>query len=329
MNQPTQTETSNNDKPSARRSFVDADTILRIKNLELRAKVIVEGFMSGLHRSPYHGFSVEFTDYREYSPGDDLRHLDWKLLARRDRKYIKRFEDETNLRCHLLVDLSRSMEFGTTAMSKSEYAKTVAASLAHFLALQCDATGVITFDDSIKDILPPKFRPGHLRRLMMCLEKSTGGTSTDLSRPLEQIASTVTKRGLIVLISDLLSPTEDLTRQLGYLRSMGHDIVLLRILDPTEINFSFESASMFQDLETGTEIYVDPQTIAADYRSQFSKHESVIKKFCNEQSIDFFQMTTDDPIENSLFNLVQARGHKKTRSQRARQTSGSRSGGSS
>ena len=207
--------------------------------------------MSGLHRSPYHGFSVEFTDYRQYSPGDDLRHLDWKLLARSDRKYLKRFEDETNLRCYLLVDLSRSMSFGTHEFNKAEYAKTTAATLAYFLSSQRDAVGIITFDEAISDVLPPRFRPGHLRRLMMCLERSTAGKSTDVSRPLEQIAQTVTKRGLIILISDLLAPTEELTRQLGYLRSLGHDVILLRILDPAEVNFSFATASMFQDLETG------------------------------------------------------------------------------
>ena len=295
---------------AAQVSHVDSDTILRINNLELRAKVIVEGFMAGLHRSPYHGFSVEFTDYRQYSPGDDLRHLDWKLLARQDRLYIKRFEDETNLRCYLLVDLSRSMSFGTQSFDKAEYAKTTAATLAYFLSLQRDAVGIVTFDETISDFLPPRFRPGHLRRLMLCLERSTSGTSTNLSRPLEQIAQTVTKRGLIILISDLLAPTEELTRQLGYLRSMGHDVILLRILDPAELNFTFDAASMFQDLETGQEIYVDPQTVAADYRNRFEEHAATIKKCCDDLGIDLFQITTDQPVESSLFDLIQARGRR-------------------
>lgn len=292
---------------AARTSHVDSDSILRIKNLELRAKVIVEGFMAGLHRSPYHGFSVEFTDYRQYSPGDDLRHLDWKLLARSDRMYLKRFEDETNLRCYLLVDLSRSMSFGTLKFDKAEYAKTTAATIAYFLSLQRDAVGIITFDETISDVLPPRFRPGHLRRLMMCLERATAGKSTDVSRPLEQIAQTVTKRGLIILISDLLAPPEDLTRQLGYLRSLGHDVMLLRILDPAEVNFTFATASIFQDMETGQEFYVDPQSIAADYRERFEQHAAVIKKSCDDLGIDFFQITTDQPVENSLFDLIQAR----------------------
>ena len=303
-------------------SFVDSETILRINNLELRARVIVEGFMSGMHRSPYHGFSVEFSDYRQYSPGDDLRHLDWKLLARQDRLYIKRFEDETNLRCFLLVDLSRSMSFGTTGFTKAEYAKTTAATLAYFLSLQRDAVGIVTFDEQISDYLPPRFRPGHLRRLMLCLERSTGGTSTSLSRPLEHIAETLTKRGLVILISDLLAPTKDLTRQLGFLRSKGHDVILMRILDPAELNFSFESSAMFQDLETGKEIYVDPVTISADYKQRFAEHAATIKHSCDELGIDLFEITTDEPLEKSLFNLMQARAQRGRQFSRGKSTGG-------
>ncbi len=303
-------------------SFVDSETVLRITNLELRAKVIVEGFMSGLHRSPYHGFSVEFSDYRQYSPGDDLRHLDWKLLARSDRLYIKRFEDETNLRCFLLVDLSRSMGFGTTGFTKAEYARTTAATLAYFLSLQRDAVGLVTFDEHVSDYLPPRFRPGHLRRIMMCLERATAGTSTSLSRPLEHIAETLSKRGLIILISDLLAPTEELTQQLAYLRSMGHDVILMRILDPAEIDFKFSSASMFHDLETGKEIYVDPDTIVSDYKKRFAEHAATIKQCCDDQGIDLFQITTSEPLEKSLFSLMQARAQRGRSVNRGRKAGG-------
>jgi uncharacterized protein (DUF58 family) len=326
----TKSNTSSDGNQTATRvaSFVDSETILRISNLELRARVIVEGFMSGLHRSPYHGFSVEFSDYRQYSPGDDLRHLDWKLLARQDRLYIKRFEDETNLRCFLLVDLSRSMSFGSTVgfgstgFSKAEYARTTAATLAYFLSLQRDAVGIVTFDETISDYLPPRFRPGHLRRLMLCLERSTAGTSTSLSRPLEHVAETLTKRGLVILISDLLAPTEELTRQLGFLRSKGHDVILMRILDPAELNFAFESAAIFQDLETGKEIYVDPATVAADYKKRFGEHASIIKQCCDELGIDLFQITTSEPLEKSLFNLMQARAQPGRRFSRGKMTGG-------
>ena len=280
---------------------------MRIKNLELRAKIVVEGFMSGLHRSPYHGFSVEFTDYRQYTTGDDLRYLDWKLFARQDRYYIKRFEDETNLRCYLLVDASKSMGFGSGEFNKFEYAKTMAATLAWFLNHQRDAVGLVTFGDQIVDMIPPRFRAGHLRRLMVMLENSTSGKSTDLAAPLEQVAQTVSKRGLVILISDLLAPVEQFQKNLSYLRSRGHDVVILRTLDPAEVDFNFDQATMFQDLETGREIYVDPQSAAGEYKKRFQEHEATIEKTCDDLGIDFFQIKTDQPLETALFNLLQVR----------------------
>src|SRR5687768_974529 len=175
---------------------IDPTTLMRIKNLQLRARIVVQGFLSGLHRSPHHGFSVEFSEYRQYTPGDDPRYLDWKLFARSDRYYIKRFEDETNLRCHLLVDLSRSMGYGSLSYTKIEYARTAAATLAYFLSTQRDAVGLVTFDEGINEYLPARYRPGHLRRLMLCLERAVAGTSTDLSAPLEQVAAAVRRRGM-------------------------------------------------------------------------------------------------------------------------------------
>ena len=190
----------------SRASYIDPAALMRIKNLQLRAKAVVEGFLSGLHRSPYHGFSVEFSEYRQYTPGDDPRYLDWRLYARSDRYYLKRFEEETNLRCYLLVDLSRSMGFRSISYDKAEYAKTVAATIAYFLTLQRDAVGLITFDQSIREYLPARYRSGHLHRLMMCLEHQLAGTETDLGLPLEQVARTARKRGVVVLLSDLLAP---------------------------------------------------------------------------------------------------------------------------
>ncbi len=296
---------------------------MRIKNLELRAKIVVQGFMSGLHRSPYHGFSVEFTDYRQYSVGDDLRYLDWKLYARRDRYYIKRFEDETNLRSYLLVDMSQSMGFSSQEFSKFEYAKTMAATLAWFLNHQRDAVGMITFGESIVDMVPPRYRAGHLRRLMMTLERSTSGKSTNVARPLEQIAETVSKRGLVVLISDMLAPVDQFRQNLGYLRSRGHDVVILRTLDPAEVDFSFDQATMFRDLETGKEIYIDPQTAASDYKSRFEEHQTELKEACDQLGIDLFQIKTDQPLETALFNLLQVRAQQGSSVKRAIQAGGS------
>ena len=295
-------------QPSAAR--VSPESIVRIKNLELRAKVIVEGFMSGLHRSPYHGFSVEFSDYRQYSPGDDPRYLDWKLYARADRYYIKRFEDETNLRCHLLVDLSRSMGFGSLEYTKVEYAKTIAATIAYFLSRQRDAVGLLTFEEEIRDVIPPRFRTGHLRRLMICLERSTSGTATDLELPLQQIAQTVTKRGMIVLISDLLVESEQFKTNISYLRSRGHDVVILRVLDPQEIDFKFDQASMFLDMESGKQIYVEPKSTGVDYKRRFNDHQQAIKEICDGLGVDLFTIRTDQPLEAAMFDFLQARGRQ-------------------
>jgi uncharacterized protein (DUF58 family) len=267
----------------------------------------VEGFLSGLHRSPYHGFSVEFTEYRQYSPGDDLRYLDWRLYARSDRYYLKRFEDETNLRCYLLVDLSRSMGFGSLTYDKATYAKTAAATIAYFLALQRDAVGLVTFDEAIKEYLPARFRPGHLHRLMMCLEHAPAGTGTDLAAPLEQVAKTAAKRGVVVLLSDLLAPIEAVETRLAYLRSRGHEVVVLRILDPAEVDFPFQDAALFHDVESGRDLYIDPKIARDRYRERFAEHAAAIARACNKLGITLTDLPTNRPLELALFDFLSAR----------------------
>jgi uncharacterized protein (DUF58 family) len=303
-------------------SFIDPHTLMRIKSLQLRAKVVVEGFYSGLHKSPYHGFSVEFSEYRQYSPGDDPRYLDWKLFARSDRYYIKRFEDETNLRCYLLVDLSRSMGYGSLEYTKIDYARTAAATLAYFLATQRDAAGLVTFDEKIADYLPARYRPGHLHRLMMCLERAVAGQSTDVTAPMEQVAATVRKRGMVVLISDLLAPVERLRQNLGYLRSQGHEVVLLRVLDPTEIDFRFDKPAMFVDLESGRDLYVDPSAVRQEYLRKFAEHAEGVQRSCRELGIDYYPVSTERPLELTLFDFLRARLHGRRTASRSRQRAG-------
>lgn len=283
---------------------------MRIKNLQLRARVVVEGFYSGIHRSPYHGFSVEFSEYRAYTPGDDPRYLDWKLFARSDRYNIKRFEDETNLLCYLVVDMSRSMSFGSGAYNKADYARTLAASVAYFMFTQRDAVGLLTFADDVADFLPPRHRAGHLRRLFGMLDRDTAGRATNLSRPLERIAESVRKRGLVVLISDLLAPVEEFRTRLGYLRSRGHDALVLQVLDPTEVNFTFAAPQMFHDLESGRKLYIDPQTARSDYQRRFGEHAAELKKACLDLGVDFGQLTTDQPLELALFDLLHVRDRR-------------------
>jgi uncharacterized protein (DUF58 family) len=290
-------------------SFIDPATLMRIKSLQLRAKIVVQGFLSGLHRSPHHGFSVEFSEYRQYTPGDDPRHLDWRLFARTDRYYIKRFQEETNLRCHLLVDLSQSMGYGSTSYTKVEYARTAAATLAYFLSTQRDATGLVTFDERISEYVPARYRPGHLHRLMVCLERATAGKTTDISAPLEQVAATVRKRGMVVLISDLLSDTAMLRTRLGYLRSQGHEVVIMRVLDPAEVDFEFAKPAMFVDMETGKDLFIDPAAARAEYKRKFTAHAAEVEKICRELGIGYHRMTTSQPLELALFDFMQARLH--------------------
>jgi uncharacterized protein (DUF58 family) len=293
--------------PQPKLNYLDPAALMRIKNLELRARLVVEGFMSGMHRSPYHGFSVEFTEYRQYTPGDDPRYLDWKLFARSDRYYLKRFEDETNLRCYLLVDLSRSMGYGSLAYDKAAYAKTAAATVAYFLSLQRDAVGLVTFDAAIQEYLPARYRPGHTHRLMVALERSPAGTSTDLSAPLEQVARTARKRGLVVLLSDLLAPLDTLETHLGYLRSQGQEVAVLRILDPAEVDFPFQQAAMFHDVETGRELYVDPDLVRERYRQKFAAHAAALRTTCHRLGIDLYDLATSQPLEHALFDLLNSR----------------------
>jgi uncharacterized protein (DUF58 family) len=288
-------------------TLIDPQTLMRIKSLQVRARVAVEGFIKGIHRSPYHGFSVEFSEYREYSPGDDPRYLDWRLYARSDRYYVKRFEDETNLRCTIVLDTSRSMGFRSGPYSKHEYARTAAATIAYFLATQRDAVGLLTFEDKVNDYLPPRHRPGHLRRLFAMLEREPTGRATDLAGPLEQIAATVRKRGLIILISDLLAPTDLLKTRLGYLRSRGHDVVVLRVLDPAEVSFTFKTPAMFHDIESGRELYIDPDAARAEYLRRYAAHAATIERTCVDLGVEFVPVTTDHALELVLFDLLKAR----------------------
>ncbi|MCH5372934.1 MAG: DUF58 domain-containing protein [Planctomycetes bacterium] len=289
------------------RDLIDPAALMRIKNLQMRARVVVEGFFSGLHRSPFHGFSVEFSEYRQYSPGDDPRYIDWRLFARSDRYYIKRFEDETNLRCYLLVDQSRSMGYGSLGYSKAEYAKTMAATLAYFLIRQRDAVGMMAFDERVTQYLPARYRPGHLHRLMVALERALGGRTTDLGAPIDRIAQLAAKRGLIALISDLLAPVERLQADLGLLRSRGHEVIVFRVLDPTELTFQFQTPALFQDVESGRELYIDPSAARERYLARFREHADAIQQACSGLGVDFYACSIDRPLELALFDFLNAR----------------------
>lgn len=288
-------------------SLIDPRALMNIHSLELRARAVVEGFWTGLHRSPYHGFSVEFTEYRAYTPGDDLRHLDWRVLGRTDRYFIKKYEDETNLRFHLLVDQSRSMDYGTRGYTKGRYAATLAATLAYFLHLQGDAIGLLTFDEAVREYLPARHRPGHLRQLMVALEKPTTGKATNLAAPLERIAALVRKRGLVALISDFLAPVDRLERDLLTLTSCGHEISVFQVLDPAEFNLGLEQPALFEDVESGRTLYLDPAAARGAYVKKMEAHCTALRATCRKLGVGYHQLSTDQPLEIALFEFLQDR----------------------
>lgn len=319
---------SSSDKRALPAAQADPLAVMRIKDLQLRAKAVVEGFYNGLHRSPFHGFSVEFSEYRPYTVGDDLRGLDWKLFARSDRHYIKKFEDETNRRCYLVLDQSQSMGFGSLDYSKIEYARTLVATLAYYLTLQRDSVGLMTFDEAIGDFISARNRPGHLRQVFVALSREIRGSGTDLDVPLRQIASLIRRRGLVVLVSDLLAPVESLRTNLAYLRSRGHEVMILRIIDPAETQLQIQSPSMIIDMESGKEIYIDPEAARLDYVSRFEDHGRQIQSICDSLGVDFFPITTDQPMEQVLFHLVNSQQRRSSRTARSGMlASANRSGG--
>jgi uncharacterized protein (DUF58 family) len=297
-------------KKSAHEGFIDPAALMAIRNLELRARAVVEGFWHGIHRSPYHGFSVEFTEYRPYCPGDDPRYLDWRLVARTDRYFIKKFEDETNLRCQLLVDQSRSMNFGSLAYTKADYARTLAATLAYFLAQQGDATGLLTFDAEVREFLPARHRPGHLRHLMLALEHPGSGTGTDLTAPLRRVSELVRKRGLVVLISDLLAPASTLDAPLALLTASRHEVIVFHLFDPAEVKFDFAKASRFVDIESGRDLFLDPELARRDYAARLEAHVTEVRSICQRRGISHVPLVTDQPLELALFDFLKARANR-------------------
>jgi uncharacterized protein (DUF58 family) len=295
------------------RTLIDPVALMRIKSLELRARTIVEGFRAGLHRSPYHGFSVEFSEYRQYVSGDDPRYLDWKLLARTDRHYIRQYEDETNLRCQLLVDKSRSMAFGSLPFSKDEYAATLAATWVYFLLTQRDAAGIATFSDKMEEFIPARFRPGQLRRVLAALERSGTGTSSALAGPIAQLASVIRHRGWIVLISDLLAPLTDVKQRLGELTARGHDVCVWQVLDPAEIDLSFDEPAIFEDIETEKRLYVDPDSIRDVYTKRLRTHCEQIEATCDSLGARYLRVLTNQPFDEVLSHAIALMQTRRTR----------------
>jgi uncharacterized protein (DUF58 family) len=290
------------------RPFLDPAVVARLGTLELKARTIVEGFLSGLHRSPFKGFSVEFAEYRQYIPGDDLSTIDWKVYARSDRYYVKKFEEETNLDCHVLLDVSASMGYGGHhAMTKFEYGAVLAASLAYLMNRQRDAVGLTAFDEQIVQMLPASSRPGHLRGVLVTLDRLKTAHKTDVSKPLHLLAESLTKRGMVVLISDLLDDPEAVIRGLKHFLYRGVDVIVFHVLDPDELDFPFERATRFEDLETYEEVLAVPGAVRDHYLKAMGDLVERYRHDLGAAGIDYVQLNTKHPLELALMSYLSTR----------------------
>jgi len=292
-----------------RRQFLDPAVVARLSTLELKARTVVEGFLSGLHRSPFKGFSVEFAEYRQYLPGDDLSTIDWKVYARSDRYYVKKFEEETNLTCHILLDVSRSMGYGGTkaGLTKHEYGQCLAASLAYLMNQQRDAVGLAAFDVGLRTMVGASARGGHLRALLIALEGLTLGGETDVSKPLHQLADALSKRGLVILISDLLDDPDRVVSALKHFRFAGTDVIVFQVLDPDELEFPFERATRFEDLETRDEVLAVPAVVRAHYLKAIDALTTRYKRELGSAGIDYHLLRTSEPLEMALLAYLSTR----------------------
>jgi uncharacterized protein (DUF58 family) len=277
--------------------------------MQLLAKVVVEGFILGLHRSPYRGFSVEFAEYRQYSPGDEVKHVDWKVFAKTDRYYLKQFEEETNLACYIILDASGSMAYSSRqdGPSKLQYAKCMAACLAYFTMRQRDATGLMVFDDKVRTMLPPRGRQSHLTRILGELENLEAGGETNISRPLHDLAEGLRRRGLIVLISDLIDDPESVLSALQHFRFLGHDVIVFHVMDNAELTFPFDSLTEFTDLETAQKAMITPEGMRPVYMEQIGRFLTACEKGCAAIRADYRLFDTTKPLELALSEYLYRR----------------------
>ena len=280
--------------------YMDPAILARVGFSPLLAKVVVEGFLSGLHKSPFHGFSVEFAEHREYVPGDDLKYLDWALYARTDHYYIKRFEEETNLRCHLLLDHSASMAYGTGALTKWDYSCFLATCLAYLMVRQQDAVGMALFGASPGLYVPPKCRRSHLRQLMATMVRHAPTGKTDVAASLRATVRKLKRRGLVVLISDLIDDPAETLKAIRLLAGHRHEVIVFHVQDATELDFSFEGAALFRDMETGEQMEIDPASLRSAYLEQMAELCAFYRKGLSEMGIDYHLVNTMQCYDQAL-----------------------------
>ena len=285
-------------------NYLNPDLLSKLQNLSIKAKYVVEGFMIGLHKSPYHGFSVEFSEHRPYGFGDEVRHIDWKLWSKTDKYYVKQFEEETNLKAHIILDQSKSMDYSSSKETKFEYAKLLAASFAYILIKQQDAVGLALFDEKINKLIPPRSVPSHLNVLLSQMEAAKPGSKTNIARALHHSAEGISKRGLVIVISVLMDDIHSTINGLRHLRHKGHEVIVFHILDQEELSFNFNKRIKFIDKETGEEITTDPSHIQKEYVAHFKKHCDAIKQGCGHNRIEYVQLLSNQPLDSALSELL-------------------------
>jgi len=291
------------------RSYFDPFVLARLSNLYLKARWVVEGVMSGIHRSRSKGFSVEFEEHREYSPGDEIRRIDWKALGKFDRYFIKETEDETNLRAYLLLDTSASMDYSSNGISKFEYGSILTASLAYLILQQQDAAGLVTFSNRVESFIPPRAKRGYLMEILHHLEAGRPSGETDVGKILQEIAGKMNRRGLVILVSDLLDEPEEILKGLRLFRFKGNDVIVFHLLDPAELELPFDGNILFEDIEQANlRVTTDPQAIRKIYRGVVEEFIERLRKACLENSIDYQFLSTSTPLDHALVSYLSWRG---------------------
>ena len=284
--------------------YLNPSVINKIDNLSLRAKLVVEGFIIGMHKSPYHGFSVEFSEHRPYGFGDEIKYIDWKLWGKTDRFYIKQFEEETNLSCHLILDKSLSMDFGSNDLTKFQYSKSISAALSYLMIKQQDAVGLTTFDEKINTIIKPKSKASHLNLLLKTMHNSSTGGETNISNLLHGLAESINKKGLIILISDLLDDEHKVMESLRHFRYKGHEIIVFHIVDPKEKDLDYNQNINFIDLESNYNIIADSRLVKENYNKAFQKFSDYYKNECLRDKIDYNLVSTSDSLDKTLLKYL-------------------------
>ena len=286
---------------------IDRRAVGRISRMELRARKAMEGYYTGIHKSPYHGLNVEFAEYREYVPGDDLRYLDWRVVARSDRYFIKQFDAETNLNCYLLLDCSGSMDFGTAGMTRLDYAASAAAALALLMLRQGDHVGLVCFDSAVRQFIPPRGNARHFHAILETLESVAPGKDTDLPAVLHEIAEQVRRRSMVIIFSDFFDNVEEILNGLQHFRHRRHEVIAFHLVDDAEIDFPYDRVTLFEGMERGEELIVDPRVVAEGYRQRFGEFLSRIKRGCTEKDIDYELMRLSQPFDRALTGFLARR----------------------